>query len=260
MMYGQMTAGCWIYIGSQGIVQGTYETFAEAGRQHYGGSWAGRWILTAGLGGMGGAQPLAATMAGASMLAIECQQIAHRDAACARAISTGRRRISTTRWRSFASMRERKRGRVGRPPRQRGGNPAGARARARPAAARPGHRPDVRARSRQRLSAGRLDGRALEGGAARPRAARGADVPPPRSLIAVHVRAMLDVPRDGHSRRSTTATTSGRSRSTRASRTRSSFRASCRRTSGRSSAKARDRSAGSRCRATRRTSTRPTAR
>jgi urocanate hydratase len=72
MMYGQMTAGSWIYIGSQGIVQGTYETFAEAGRQHYGGDWRGKWILTAGLGGMGGAQPLAATMAGASMLAIEC--------------------------------------------------------------------------------------------------------------------------------------------------------------------------------------------
>src|SRR3954469_20031304 len=73
MMYGQMTAGSWIYIGSQGIVQGTYETFAEVGRRHYGGSLAGRWILTAGLGGMGGAQPLAATMAGASLLAIECQ-------------------------------------------------------------------------------------------------------------------------------------------------------------------------------------------
>ncbi len=73
MMYGQMTAGSWIYIGSQGIVQGTYETFAEAGRQHFGGSLADKWILTAGLGGMGGAQPLAATMAGASMLAIECQ-------------------------------------------------------------------------------------------------------------------------------------------------------------------------------------------
>jgi urocanate hydratase len=73
MMYGQMTAGSWIYIGSQGIVQGTYETFVEMGRQHFGGDLAGRWILTAGLGGMGGAQPLAATMAGASMLAIECQ-------------------------------------------------------------------------------------------------------------------------------------------------------------------------------------------
>src|SRR6516165_3439730 len=73
MMFGQMTAGSWIYIGSQGIVQGTYETFAEMGRRHYGGNLAGRWILTAGLGGMGGAQPLAATMAGASLLAIECQ-------------------------------------------------------------------------------------------------------------------------------------------------------------------------------------------
>jgi urocanate hydratase len=73
MMYGQMTAGSWIYIGSQGIVQGTYETFVEAGRQHYGGDLRGRWILTGGLGGMGGAQPLAATMAGASLLAVECQ-------------------------------------------------------------------------------------------------------------------------------------------------------------------------------------------
>jgi len=73
-MYGQMTAGSWIYIGTQGIVQGTYETFAEAGRQHFNGDWGGRWILTAGLGGMGGAQPLAATFAGAVSLTIECQQ------------------------------------------------------------------------------------------------------------------------------------------------------------------------------------------
>src|ERR1700734_3688596 len=74
MMYGQMTAGSWIYIGSQGIVQGTYETFVEMGRQHYNGSLKGKWILTAGLGGMGGAQPLAATLAGACSLNIECQQ------------------------------------------------------------------------------------------------------------------------------------------------------------------------------------------
>jgi urocanate hydratase len=73
MMYGQMTAGSWIYIGSQGIVQGTYETFVEMGRQHFGGNLSGKWILTAGLGGMGGAQPLAAVMAGASCLAVECQ-------------------------------------------------------------------------------------------------------------------------------------------------------------------------------------------
>ncbi len=73
MMYGQMTAGSWIYIGSQGIIQGTYETFVEAGRQHFGGDLSGKWVLTAGLGGMGGAQPLAATMAGLSMIAIECR-------------------------------------------------------------------------------------------------------------------------------------------------------------------------------------------
>jgi urocanate hydratase len=73
MMYGQMTAGSWIYIGSQGIVQGTYETFSEIGRRHFGGSLAGRWFLSGGLGGMGGAQPLAATMAGAAILVVECQ-------------------------------------------------------------------------------------------------------------------------------------------------------------------------------------------
>src|SRR5438876_1885523 len=74
MMFGQMTAGSWIYIGTQGIVQGTYETFVEAGRQHFNGDLAGRWILSAGLGGMGGAQPLAASFAGACSLMIECQQ------------------------------------------------------------------------------------------------------------------------------------------------------------------------------------------
>ena len=73
MMFGQMTAGSWIYIGSQGIVQGTYETFVEVGRQHYDGDLSGRWILTGGLGGMGGAQPMAATLAGASLLSVECQ-------------------------------------------------------------------------------------------------------------------------------------------------------------------------------------------
>src|SRR3989449_2904061 len=74
MMFGQMTAGSWIYIGSQGIVQGTYETFVEMGRQHFGGNLQGKWILTSGLGGMGGAQPLAASLAGACSLNIECQQ------------------------------------------------------------------------------------------------------------------------------------------------------------------------------------------
>lgn len=73
-MYGQMTAGSWIYIGAQGIVQGTYETFVEMGRQHYAGNLAGKWLFTGGLGGMGGAQPLAAVMAGASCLAVECRR------------------------------------------------------------------------------------------------------------------------------------------------------------------------------------------
>ena len=73
-MYGQMTAGSWIYIGAQGIVQGTYETFVEMGRQHYGGDLSGKWLFTGGLGGMGGAQPLAAVMAGASCLAVECRR------------------------------------------------------------------------------------------------------------------------------------------------------------------------------------------
>ena len=80
-MYGQMTAGSWIYIGIQGIVQGTYETFVEAGRQHYDGDLTGRWILTGGLGGMGGAQPLAAVMAGACCLAVECNPRASISAA-----------------------------------------------------------------------------------------------------------------------------------------------------------------------------------
>ncbi|MGL6054370.1 MAG: urocanate hydratase, partial [Vibrio metschnikovii] len=74
MMYGQMTAGSWIYIGSQGIVQGTYETFVSVAKQHFDGQAKGRWILTGGLGGMGGAQPLAATMAGFSMIAVECDE------------------------------------------------------------------------------------------------------------------------------------------------------------------------------------------
>ena len=191
-MYGQMTAGSWIYIGSQGIVQGTYETFAEAGRQHFGGSWAGRWILTAGLGGMGGAQPLAATFAGAVSLTVECQQssldfrlrtryldkiAANLDDALAlvrqhcerkEAVSIGVFGNAADVLPELARPREGRRHE-----------------------ARPRHRPDVRARSRQRLSADRLDGGALEGGAARPCDARVADAAAAQSC-AVHVRAMLD--------------------------------------------------------------------
>ena len=107
MMYGQMTAGSWIYIGSQGIVQGTYETFVEAGRQHYGGDLAGRWILTAGLGGMGGAQPLAASFAGASSLTIECQQ-SRIDFRLKTRYLDEQATTSTTRWRASHATRARR--------------------------------------------------------------------------------------------------------------------------------------------------------
>ncbi len=103
MMYGQMTAGSWIYIGSQGIVQGTYETFVEAGRQHFGGSLTGKWILTAGLGGMGGAQPLAATFAGACSAEHRMPADRASTSACAAATSTSRPPIWTTRWRASRS-------------------------------------------------------------------------------------------------------------------------------------------------------------
>ena len=94
-MYGQMTAGSWIYIGSQGIVQGTFETFAEAGRRHFGGELAGRLVVTAGLGGMGGAQPLAATMNGATALVAEVDPDAHREAPADPLPRRARNRVST---------------------------------------------------------------------------------------------------------------------------------------------------------------------
>ena len=154
MMYGQMTAGSWIYIGSQGIVQGTYETFVEMGRQHFGGKLAGKWILTAGLGGMGGAQPLAATMAGASMLAVECRpdRIAKRlqtryldkEAASldeALKMLEDAKRAGQARIRGSAGQYLRGSAGVAAPWNQTG---------------RP-HRPDLGSRSGQRLSAGRLD-------------------------------------------------------------------------------------------------------
>ena len=155
MMFGQMTAGSWIYIGSQGIVQGTYETFVEMGRQHYGGNLAGRWILTAGLGGMGGAQPLAATMAGASCLAIECQPSridmppAHRyldEQAQGPRRGAGDHR---------AARRADEEAGVGRPARQRRRGAARAAAPRRAAGLR--DRPDLGARPGQRLPAGGLD-------------------------------------------------------------------------------------------------------
>ena len=154
MMYGQMTAGSWIYIGSQGIVQGTYETFVEVGRRHYGGDLAGRWILTGGLGGMGGAQPLAATMAGASMLAVECQpsRIDMR-------LQTGYLdRKADTIEEALAIIEQAKAQRqagLGRTARQRRRDLPGTGPARHPA--RCGDRPDLRPRSAQRLPAGGLD-------------------------------------------------------------------------------------------------------
>ena len=258
MMYGQMTAGSWIYIGSQGIVQGTYETFVEMGRQHYGGDLAGRWILTAGLGGMGGAQPLAATMAGASCLAVECQPSAHRHAPAHRLPRRAGATTSTRRSRSIESAPRAAR------PLSVGllGNAADVfpelvRAR-RPARRR--HRPDLRARSGERLPAARLDGGAV--GRARARA-----IPQARrdggasASMAVQVRgdARLSqdagVPTFDYGNNIRQMAQGGRRRATR-----STSRASCRPTSARCSAAASGRSAGWRCRAIRKTSTRPTRR
>ncbi len=217
MMYGQMTAGSWIYIGSQGIVQGTYETFVEMGRQHYGGNLAGKWILTAGLGGMGGAQPLAATMAGASMLAVECQPRRIEKRLETRYLDVGVESLDEA-LDLIARAYARRQGDLGRPARQRRGNLARDGA-ARRAPGR-GHRPDLGARSDQRLPAGGLDGRAV-GQAARQRSGggrkRGAQVD------GASMCGRCSTSSNSASRRSTTATTSARSRTTRASGTRSTF-------------------------------------
>jgi urocanate hydratase len=182
MMYGQMTAGSWIYIGTQGIVQGTYETFAEMGRQHYGGDLKGRWILTAGLGGMGGAQPLAAVMAGAHCLAIECQEsriekrletryLDRRASSLDEALEIIRTAEEADRSACSAT-----------PPRSSRDGPARH-------PARRGDRPDLRARPGQRLSADRLDGRrnGRRCASAIPAAVEAAA----RASMAVHVEAML---------------------------------------------------------------------
>ncbi len=193
MMYGQMTAGSWIYIGSQGIVQGTYETFAEAGRQHFGGDMVGRWVLTAGLGGMGGAQPLAATFAGACSLTIECQQSRIDFRLKTRYVDEQATDLDDALAR-IAKYTAEKKGRLHRPAGQRGGGPARA-GRAREGRQRdqagPGHRPDLGARPDQRLPAGGLERRAMEGRGRRSGQARRPEGRR-RAGCAVHVQAMLD--------------------------------------------------------------------
>ena len=159
MMYGQMTAGSWIYIGTQGIVQGTYETFAEMGRQHYDGDLRGRWILTAGLGGMGGAQPLAAVMAGAHCIAIECQESRIEKRLETRYLD----RRATSIDEALDMLRDVAGGDLGRPARQcRRDIARDGEARHPP---RRAHRPDFGPRSGQRLSADRLERRAMAGDA-----------------------------------------------------------------------------------------------
>ena len=253
MMYGQMTAGSWIYIGSQGIVQGTYETFVEAGRQHYGGTLRGRWILTGGLGGMGGAQPLAATMAGASLLAVEC-----RASHIERRIEGGYLdRMSTDLDEALAIVRaacDRKEAvSVGL---------LGNAAEVFPALVERGVRPDLvtdqtaaHDPANGYLPAGwslhewRSAARAIPRGWGRRRE---------RAWRSRCARCSPSGPRA--SRRSITATISVPGRKRRGSRTPSTSRVSCRPISGPCSAAARGRSAGPRCPAIQRTSTGPTRR
>ena len=209
MMYGQMTAGSWIYIGSQGIVQGTYETFVEMGRQHFGGDLAGKWILTAGFGGMGGAQPLAATMAGASLLAVECRPSAIEFRLRTGYVDVAAKDLDDALAIIARATKERKAG-LGRAPRQRGRGHARAGAPRRQARHR--HRPDLGARSGQRLSAQGLDAAAM-GGAARERPqgrrARGESVDGRARARDARITATPAC------RPSTTATTSARWRSKR---------------------------------------------
>ena len=256
MMYGQMTAGSWIYIGSQGIVQGTYETFVEAGRQHYGGDLAGRWILTAGLGGMGGAQPLAATFAGAVSLTIECQQRRIDFRLRSRYLDEQAGSLDDALARVAACTAAKEARSIGL---------LGNAAEILPELARRGIRPDLVTdqTSAHDLINGYLPpGWSVErwlAAQARPGAARRTARRRRRRLRRARA-GDAGVPDRWACRRSTTATTSARSRSTPASGTRSTSPASCRPTSGRCSAAASARSAGSRCRATPRTSAGPTRR
>ena len=255
-MYGQMTAGSWIYIGTQGILQGTYETFAAIGRQRFGGSLRGRLVVTAGLGGMGGAQPLAVTHERGLRAVRRGRPAADRAPDPRRATSTSARARSTTR--SRGSRRRSARAARSRsacsatPPRccpelvapRRGG--------------RRRDRPDERARPAQRLRPGRAHARAGR------RAARARTPTSTCERVgAVRARARRRDPRRSARRaprRSTTATRCAASPRSTATRTRSPTPASSPPTSGRCSARARGRSAGSRCPATRPTSPRPTAR
>ena len=245
IMYGQMTAGSWIYIGSQGILQGTYETFGAVARTHFGGSLAGRFVLTAGLGGMGGAQPLAATMNGAAILGIEVDE-----ARIDKRLATGYcDRKTRSLDEALAWIREATRVEAAR---CRSASSATRRRCCRSSCAR-GVTPDVltdQTSAHDTLNGYVPAGLTLDAGRRRSARAIPAAYVAPRRRVDRRARARDARACSSAARsRSTTATTSARSRSTTACGTRSTFRASCRSTSARCSARARGRSAGSRCRA-----------
>ena len=249
MMYGQMTAGSWIYIGSQGIIQGTYETFVSVARRHYEGSLAGRWILTAGLGGMGAAQPLAATMAGASLLAVECDPGRIR-----RRLETGYLDESSDDLdhalsRIEAACRDGRPVSVGLLGNAAEVYPELVTARS---PARRGDRSDFRPRSPERLPAGGLDPGARGGGEGAGAGVCGVGGP---EIDGGSGAGDARLSRPWGCPRSTTATTSVRPRSRRASTTPSTIPASCPPTSVRSSASARAPSGGRRSPGIPRTST-----
>ena len=251
-MYGQMTAGSWIYIGTQGILQGTYETLAAVGRRHFGGDLRGRLAVTAGLGGMGGAQPLAVTMNGGVALVVEVdpQRIARRLASKYVDEETARPRHGARPRRALAARGHRA---VDRPARQCRRCPARTGAPGRDAGHR--HRPDVGARRAERLRGSRHVAR-RSGDPARRQSRR---VRPP--LAALDGRARRGDARDAAARRGGVRLRQQHPRAGREGGRRptpSRSRASCPSTSGRCSARARARSAGRRCRAIRRTSPRPT--
>ena len=251
-MYGQMTAGSWIYIGTQGILQGTYETLAELARRHFGGTLSGRLVVTAGLGGMGGAQPLAVTMNGGVALVVEVDPSANRAAAgdaLRRRADRGPRRGARARRRLAAGGRRpihRARG-------QRRRRPARARATRRDAGRR--DRSDVGARRAQRICPQRHDAPRSRGAA--PREPRRVHASAPWRRWPTTSERCSGSSATARSS-STTATTSARRPSRAASPRRSTSRASCPSTFARSSARARDRFAGRRSRAILPTSRRPT--
>jgi urocanate hydratase len=252
-MYGQMTAGSWIYIGSQGIVQGTYETFVEAGRQHYNDDLTGKWVLTAGLGGMGGAQPLAATLAGACSLNIECQQVSIDFRLKSRYVDEQATDLDDALARIAKYTKEGKAISIAL---------LGNAAEILPELVKRGVRPDMvtdQTSAHDPLNGYLPAGWTWDEYRARAKTEPAAVIKAAKQSMAVHVKAMLEFQKMAF-RPSTTATTSVRWLRKKASKTHSTSQASYRLTSVHCSAVASARSVGLRCRVIHKTSTRPTPR